>query len=106
MSNSLNGPYRPIGVALTRDFRNDQNANLIDIYNDLLNIYNQIQGLVAAGDSSPQAAAAQVGQDGTTYASLKARLDAEFIKLNQKIIISAAQPANPIDGDIWGKVTG
>lgn len=106
MSNTLNGPYRQIGVQLNRDFRNNQNANLIDIYNDLLNIYGQIQSLVASGDSSPQAAAAQVGQDGTTYASLKARIDAEFIKLNQKIILSATQPSNPNDGDIWGKVTG
>ncbi|MCQ2010536.1 hypothetical protein NOM01_10965 [Sporolactobacillus sp. STSJ-5] len=100
---SVNAPYRTIGVTLNRDFRNNQNANLVDIGNDVLMIYNMIQSIVAQGDSSPQAAAAQVGQDGTAYASLKARLDAEFLKLRGRFTATAAEPSSPIAGDIWYK---
>lgn len=38
----------------------------------------QINQLVVSGDSSPEAAQARVGATGTTYASLKTRLDAEY----------------------------
>ena len=100
---SVNAPYRQIGVSLNRDFRNDQNANLVDIGNDVLMIYNMIQSIVVSGDSSPQAAAAAVGQDGTTYASLKARLDAEFLKLSGRFTATTAEPSNPNVGDIWYK---
>lgn len=42
-----------------------------------LNVQSQLSQLVVEGDSSPQAAQASVGTDGTIYPSLKERLDAE-----------------------------
>lgn len=41
------------------------------------NVQKQLTNIVVNGDSSPQAAQASVSADGTTYPSLKARLDAE-----------------------------
>lgn len=102
---TLNGPYRQIGVQLNRDFRNDQNANLLDIYADVLGLANQLELLIinASGNSNPEVIAARVGQDGTTYASLLARLNAEFLKLSRRVTASTATPSNSSAGDIWLK---
>jgi hypothetical protein len=54
----------------------------------------QINALVVNGDSSPQAAQASVGADNTDYeGNLKARLDAEYNKTNQKIDDNQADTA-------------
>jgi lysophospholipase L1-like esterase len=54
----------------------------------------QINELVVNGDSSPQAAQASVGADNTDYGgNLKARLDAEYNKTNQKIDDNQADTA-------------
>ncbi|MGG3383086.1 hypothetical protein [Heyndrickxia faecalis] len=77
-------PYANIGVVTTRTFRNLLNKIHGDIAADMQehkdradNIQAQINNLVADGDSSPEAAQARVGTDGTNYATLKARLDSE-----------------------------
>lgn len=78
-------PYSQIGVATTRVFRNLMNTILTNIGLDMQdhasrsdNLQAQIDNMVAEGDSSPAAAQAAVGADGTTYASLKTRLDTEY----------------------------
>lgn len=101
----MRGPYRPIGVSLTRAFRQDQNQNLIDIYTDILSLTNQLQTLIinATGNSNPEVTAARIGEDGTTYASLLARLNAEYLKLDRRITVSVSAPDSPVAGDIWYK---
>lgn len=101
----MRGPYRPIGVSLTRAFRQDQNQNLVDIYTDMLSLANQLQALIinASGNSNPEVIAARIGEDGTTYASLLTRLNAEYLKLDRRIMVSAAAPNTPNAGDYWYK---
>lgn len=77
-------PYANIGVVTTRTFRNLLNKIHGDIAADMQehkdradNIQAQINNLVADGDSSPEAAQARVGTDGTNYTTLKQRLDTE-----------------------------
>ncbi len=79
-----NYPYKTLGTGTTRDFRNDLNENFSEISDDMQehkdradNIQAQVDNLVADGDSSPEAAQARVGADGTNYTTLKQRLDAE-----------------------------
>lgn len=47
---------------------------------DLNNQQQQINNLVVDGDSSPEAAQARVGIDGTNYATLKDRIDTEMLE--------------------------
>jgi hypothetical protein len=69
---------RELTGILGRDAQNQKNTNWTTIENALNNLQGQISQLVVHGDSSPQAAQASVGEDGTDYGgNLKARLDAE-----------------------------
>ncbi|MED4892365.1 MULTISPECIES: hypothetical protein, partial [Heyndrickxia] len=77
-------PYGQIGATTTRAFRNLLNKVIGDIGADMQehkdradNIQAQVDNLVADGDSSPEAAQARVGADGTNYTTLKQRLDTE-----------------------------
>ncbi|MED4840020.1 hypothetical protein P9695_06690 [Weizmannia sp. CD-2023] len=90
-------PYEQIGVLTTRAFRNLLNKIHGDIAADMQehkdradNIQAQINNLVADGDSSPEAAQARVGADGTNYTTLKQRLDTE----NQSVTSQLAEKAN------------
>lgn len=49
------------------------------------NLQAQVDKLVVEGDSSPAAAQAAVGADGTKHSTLKARLDAEQNKVTQQL---------------------
>jgi len=49
------------------------------------NVQTQVNQLVVSGDSSPAAAQAQVGADGTVYGSLKTRLDTEHNKHSSEL---------------------
>ncbi|AJO24777.1 GDSL-type esterase/lipase family protein [Weizmannia coagulans] len=87
-------PYEKIGVTTTRAFRNLLNKIHGDIADDMQehkdradNIQAQVNNLVADGDSSPEAAQARVGADGTNYTTLKQRLDAE----NQSVTAQLAE---------------
>lgn len=91
------------GIALNAEERNKRNENLTIIEQELEkigsasalaelaklaaddakvkteNVQQQVNALTVSGDSSPQAAQASIGADGTDYdGNLKARLDAEF----------------------------
>lgn len=96
-------PYEQIGVTTARAFRNLLNKVIGDIGADMQehkdradNIQAQVDNLVADGDSSPEAAQARVGADGTNYTTLKSRLDAE----NQRV---TAQLAETIKQSVNGK---
>jgi len=86
-------PYANIGVVTTRTFRNLLNKIHGDIAADMQehkdradNLQGQINELVVNGDSSPQAAQASIGADGTDYnGNLKARLDAEYNKTTTQL---------------------
>ncbi|WP_350346139.1 hypothetical protein ABR335_09155 [Heyndrickxia faecalis] len=93
-------PYEKIGVTTTRAFRNLLNKIIGDIGADMQehknradNIQAQVDNLVADGDSSPEAAQARVGTDGTNYTTLKARLDGE----NQNVMSQLASKAEQVD---------
>ncbi|GIN10225.1 hypothetical protein J26TS2_00920 [Shouchella clausii] len=68
--------FKKLGTQFDR-VRTDLNENFEITERELRNHQSQIDKLVVEGDSSPQAAAASVGADGTIYGSLKSRLDAE-----------------------------
>lgn len=98
-------PYENIGVTTTRAFRNLLNKIIGDIGADMQehkdradNIQAQVDNLVADGDSSPEAAQARVGADGTNYTTLKSRLDAE----NQRVTAQLADAAIGYDGFDYG----
>ena len=98
-------PYRQIGVELNRDFRNDQNKNLVDIAADigdqsekLIQVESdsksrddatnkRVDNIVinASGDSNAEVVDARVEQDGTTHTVLKNRLDSEQQKVNSRL---------------------
>ncbi|WP_211062127.1 glycosyl hydrolase family 28-related protein [Heyndrickxia faecalis] len=87
-------PYGQIGATTTRAFRNLLNKVIGDIGADMQehkdradNIQAQVDNLVADGDSSPEAAQARVGADGTNYTTLKQRLDTE----NQSVTAQLAE---------------
>lgn len=81
--------FRKIGTSLDGDFRSNYDYNvdlfetetqaLTDIADDL---QEQVNQLIVDGDSSPEAAQARVDSDGTSYATLKARLDAKEQELS------------------------
>ncbi|WP_332238871.1 hypothetical protein [Sporolactobacillus sp. KGMB 08714] len=91
-------PYRQIGVSLNRNFRNDQNQNLIDIAADIADqdgkasqidseskqrdqlINGRVDNLVinGTGDSNPEVVDARVDTSGTTHTVLKERLDDDY----------------------------
>lgn len=73
------------GVALDGDARNKRNENWGMIENEVQDYQAQIDQLVVDGDSSPEAAQARVAVDGTSYMTLKARLDAEEVATNQQL---------------------
>lgn len=74
------------GVALDGDARNKRNENWGMIENEVQDYQAQIDQLVVDGDSSPEAAQARVAVDGTSYMTLKARLDAEEVATNQQLV--------------------
>jgi hypothetical protein len=79
---------RELTGILGRDAQNQKNTNWGTIENALNNLQGQISQLVVHGDSSPQAAQASVGEDGTNYGgNLKARLDAEYNKISDSIAL-------------------
>ncbi|MGG3773094.1 hypothetical protein [Heyndrickxia faecalis] len=85
-------PYEKIGVTTTRAFRNLLNKIHGDIADDMQehkdradNIQAQVDNLVADGDSSPEAAQARVGVDGTNYTTLKQRLDTEHADVTAQL---------------------
>jgi len=85
-------PYEQIGVTTTRAFRNLLNKIHGDIADDMQehkdradNIQAQVDNLVADGDSSPEAAQARVGADGTNYTTLKQRLDTEHADVTAQL---------------------
>jgi hypothetical protein len=63
----------------------------MDIDDAVDNQQAQIDQLVVSGDSSPAAAQAQVGSDGTVYGSLKTRLDTEHNKHSSELAQKAPQ---------------
>lgn len=93
-------PYEQIGVTTARAFRNLLNKIIGDIGADMQehkdradNIQAQVDNLVADGDSSPEAAQARVGADGTNYTTLKQRLDAE----NQSVTAQLAETDSKLE---------
>lgn len=76
---------REPGTPLGREAYNQKNANWEALEQDSKNKQAQMDKLVAEGDSSPAAAQASVGADGTTYGSLKTRLDEEYNATHEKI---------------------
>ncbi|KGT40042.1 hypothetical protein P421_00180 [Heyndrickxia coagulans P38] len=93
-------PYEQIGVTTARAFRNLLNKIIGDIGADMQehkdradNIQAQVDNLVADGDSSPEAAQARVGADGTNYTTLKQRLDAEHADVTTQLEDVTAQLA-------------
>ncbi|MEK6459148.1 metallophosphoesterase [Heyndrickxia faecalis] len=89
-------PYENIGVTTTRAFRNLLNKIHGDIADDMQehkdradNIQAQVDNLVADGDSSPEAAQARVGADGTNYTTLKQRLDTEHADVTAQLADTA-----------------
>ncbi|WP_214807640.1 SGNH/GDSL hydrolase family protein [Exiguobacterium sp. s102] len=69
--------YKQIGLELDLLNWDTTNDNFEKIGKDLTNVQRQVNNLVIEGDSSPEAAQARIGADGTTYDSLKDRLDEE-----------------------------
>ena len=63
------------------DQQMEQKATMTDVERETQNLQNQINEIVRApesgGDVAAEVAQARVGEDGTTYQTLKARLDAE-----------------------------
>ena len=92
--NNLNLTFRDIlnrfsSIKLQFEQNNDEFTTLSNELNELIpliqrftnsqtNLQNQINQLVANGDSSPEAAQARVGYNNTVYTTLKQRLDAEI----------------------------
>lgn len=74
------------GVALDGEARNKRNENWGMIEGEVQNYQGQIDQLVVDGDSSPEAAQARIAVDGTSHATLKARLDAEEVATNQQLV--------------------
>lgn len=64
------------------------------------NVQAQIDQLVVNGDSSPAAAQAQVGADGTVHGSLKTRLDVEHNEVSRQLAQITNQFQNIVDGEI------
>jgi hypothetical protein len=87
------GKYRELGTGLDRVFRNNLNDNFDDIGVDVDDLQTQINTLVVSGDSSVEAAQARVEADGTTNATLKARLDKKEAEFESQL----AQRANQVD---------
>jgi hypothetical protein len=79
-----NYPYRDLGIPLDLENWEALNRNFDDIGTDVSQIQTQVNALVISGDSSPEAAQARVGSNGGLYTTLKMRLDAENVELNQK----------------------
>ena len=64
-------------------------ANTSDVNTAVLNLQNQINQIEISASAesvvAPEVTAARVGADGTSYATLKARLDSESVSVNEKI---------------------
>lgn len=59
------------------DYIDDKKPLIEKFTSDQTNLQAQVDQLVVDGESSPESAQARVGADATSYATLKARLDAE-----------------------------
>lgn len=81
-----NYPYRDLGIMLDLDNWQALNDNFADVATDVQNVQAQVNQLVVTGDSSPEASQARVSVDGEVYATLKDRLDSEYLLPTNRFI--------------------
>lgn len=96
MENGIKGAYQGLNEL---DSKIDSEVDAINQDISAINqdLQSQIDQLVVSGDSSPAAAQAAVGADGTSYGSLKSRLDTEYNKLASQLAQNVKETANATD---------
>lgn len=92
--NNINSP-------ISREERNKLNENFQKLERKNSNLQGQVNQLVVEGDSSPEAAQARVGVDGTEYTTLKQRIDSEYQTLKTEIDTDLTQ----IDSELQNVAT-
>lgn len=92
-------PYRQIGVSLNRDFRNNQNQNLLDIAADIAEQKTRIDTQISSVEQPNEVVDARVDTSGTAHTVLKDRLDSDYNNTAAQLADMETQTNHQADKD-------